>query len=84
MSDADRQILFGLVAIRLKLVSLAQVSRALADWSNGGEVSLARLLIERGQLDLASGALVESAVEHHVDDGRRRCGFEPRVILGQR
>ena len=27
VSDADRQILFGLVAIRLKLVSLAQVSR---------------------------------------------------------
>ena len=29
-------------------------------------VSLARLLIERRQLDEASGALVESAVEHHV------------------
>ena len=66
MSDADRQILFGLVAIRLKLVSLPQVSRALADWSIDGQHSLARLLIERGQLDLASGALVESAVEHHV------------------
>ncbi len=66
MSDADRQILFGLVAIRLKLVTLAQVSRALADWSTNGEVSLARLLIDRRQLDLASGALVESAVEHHV------------------
>ena len=66
MSDADRQILFGLVAIRLKLVSLAHVTRALADWSTNGDVSLARLLIERRQLDLASGALVESAVEHHV------------------
>ncbi len=66
MSEADRQILFGLVAIRLKLVSLAQVSRALSDWSNDGEHSLARLLIERRQLDEASGALVESAVLHHV------------------
>ena len=66
MSDADRQILFGLVAIRLKLVTLAQVSRALADWTASGEISLARLLIERRQLDEASGALVESAVEHHV------------------
>ncbi len=66
VNDADRQILFGLVAIRLKLVTLAQVSRALADWTTSGEVSLARLLIERRQLDEASGALVESAVEHHV------------------
>ena len=66
MNEADRQILFGLVAIRLKLVSLAQVSRALSDWSNDGEQSLARLLIERRQLDEASGALVESAVLHHV------------------
>ena len=66
MSDADRQILFGLVAIRLKLVSLAQVSRTLADWSRNGEHSLARLLVDRQQLDTASGALVESAVEHHV------------------
>ena len=37
VNDADRQILFGLVAIRLKLVTLAQVSRALADWSTNGE-----------------------------------------------
>jgi WD40 repeat protein/serine/threonine protein kinase len=66
VNDADRQILFGLVAIRLKLVTLSQVTRALSDWSTNGEVSLARLLIERRQLDLASGALVESAVEHHV------------------
>ena len=66
VNDADRQILFGLVAIRLKLVSLAQVSRALSDWSTDGERSLARLLIERRQLDEASGALVESAVVHHV------------------
>ena len=66
MSDADRQILFGLVAIRLRLVTRAQVTRALADWSANGEVSIARLLIDRRQLDLASGALVESAVEHHV------------------
>ncbi len=66
MNEADRQILFGLVAIRLKLVSLSQVSRALADWSTDGQRSLAGLLVERGQLDVASGALVESAVEHHV------------------
>ena len=51
LNDADRQILFGLVAIRLKLVTLAQVSRALADWMTNGELSLARLLIERRQLD---------------------------------
>ena len=66
MNEADRQILFGLVAIRLKLVSLAHVSRALSDWSADGDRSLARLLIERRQLDEASGALVESAVLHHV------------------
>jgi hypothetical protein len=64
--EADRQILFGLVAIRLKLVSLPQVSRALAEWSADGDRSLARLLIERRQLDEKSGALVESAVLHRV------------------
>ena len=66
MNDADRQILFGLVAIRLKLVTLVQVSARLADWMTNGELSLARLLIERRQLDEASGAPVEAAVEHHV------------------
>jgi WD40 repeat protein/serine/threonine protein kinase len=66
VNEAERQILFGLVAIRLKLVSLAHVSRALSDWSADGDRSLARLLIDRKQLDEKSGALVESAVLHHV------------------
>jgi eukaryotic-like serine/threonine-protein kinase len=79
VNEADRQILFGLVAIRLKLVTLAQVSRALSDWSADGDRSLARLLIERRQLDEASGALVESAVLHHVTmaGGNAASSLEP-------
>ena len=67
VNEADRQILFGLVAIRLKLVTLAAGLAARSRTGRpSGERSLARLLIERRQLDEASGALVESAVEHHV------------------
>ena len=84
MNEADRQILFGLVAIRLKLVSLAQVSRALSDWSANGERSLARLLIERRQLDETSGALGGIGRPAPCGDGRGQCGVEPRVVHGQR
>jgi len=82
VSDADRQILFGLVAIRLKLVSLAHVSRALSAWWASGERSLARLLIDRQQLDEASGALVESAVEHHVAMAGGDAGSSLEVFTG--
>jgi WD40 repeat protein/serine/threonine protein kinase len=63
----DAQILYGLLAVRLRFVSLADVSRALAAWSTGRASSLQRILVEEGLLDEAAAALVEAAVARHLD-----------------
>jgi WD40 repeat protein/serine/threonine protein kinase len=65
-SDADCQLLFGVLAIQMKLLSVASVSRGLSTWSASRESSLKRILIDQGVLDLAAGALIERALEHHL------------------
>jgi eukaryotic-like serine/threonine-protein kinase len=64
--DADCQLLFGLLAVQLKLASLEQISRALESWRTCRDSSLARLLCEQGALDEAGGVIIASAVEHHL------------------
>jgi WD40 repeat protein/serine/threonine protein kinase len=65
-SDIDRQILFGLMAIQLKLVTVAHASRALAEWSVVRDRSLKRILIDQKMLDEPAGDLVESVVGHQL------------------
>ena len=65
-NDADCQLLFGLLAIQLRIVSVADISRGLATWSESRDSSLKQVLLGAGVLDTASGELIESAVAHHL------------------
>ena len=47
-NDADCQLLFGLLAIQLRIVSVADISRGLASWSENRDSSLKRILIDGG------------------------------------
>jgi eukaryotic-like serine/threonine-protein kinase len=65
-SDADRQILFGVMAIQLKLVTVGNASRALAAWSAHRDCSFQRILIDQQLLDLPACELVASVVSHQL------------------
>jgi eukaryotic-like serine/threonine-protein kinase len=65
-SNADRQLLFGVLAIQMKILSVASVSSGLSMWSASRDQSLKRILIDQAVLDDAAGALIERAVEHHL------------------
>ena len=71
-NDADCQLLFGLLAIQLRIVSVADISRGLTAWSKSRDTTLKQILIDGGALDAASGELIESAVAHHLDRGPGR------------
>ncbi len=65
-SDPERQILFGLIAIQLKLITVAHAARALAEWSRGQDRSLRQILIDQQTLALSAADLVESVVCHQL------------------
>jgi eukaryotic-like serine/threonine-protein kinase len=77
-NDADCQLLFGLLAIQLRITSVADISRGLAAWSESRDSSLKQILIQAGALDAASGELIASAVAHHLTlaQGDPRRGLE--------
>jgi WD40 repeat protein/serine/threonine protein kinase len=64
--DPERQILYGLIAIQLKLVTLAHATRALAKWSAARELTLRQILVDQQLLDHAGAELVESVVSHRI------------------
>ena len=78
-NDADRQLLFGLLAIQLRVVSAAVVSDGLAQWSRSPVSSLKSILVDAGKLDATSGELIETAVMHHMAlaQGDARCAWSP-------
>ena len=77
-NDADCQLLFGLLAIQLRIVSVADISRGLGSWSENRSSSLKTILTEAGVLDAASGELIDSAVTHHIGQAQG----DPRRGLG--
>jgi WD40 repeat protein/serine/threonine protein kinase len=65
-SAAEGQILFGLLAIEMRLVSVEGVARAMAKWAAGSGLPLRRILAADGMLDESAAALVQNAVELHL------------------
>jgi WD40 repeat protein/serine/threonine protein kinase len=76
-TDADTQILFGLMAVQLRLLSVASVSRALVAWSGSGGLPVRQILIQQVLIDVPAGALIESVVAHHL----ARAGGDARQVL---
>ena len=78
--SVESQLLFGLIAIQLRFVSIADLSRSMVKWNGAPESSLEGILIDEGLLDSAAATLVARAAEHHVamaggDPARGLLGF---------
>ena len=65
-ADTDRHLLFGLIALQLGLIQEAQLVAAFQAWTRDKSRPLADHLADRGSLDAAGKAAVESMVALHL------------------
>src|SRR5262245_10364882 len=70
-ADADRNLLFGVIAMQADAITRAQFVDACALWANQKERPLADLLVDRGWLAPADRVDVERLVERKL---RKHCG----------
>ena len=85
-NDADVQILYGLLAYRMKFLTVAEVSHALSLWASHRSAPLGQVAEEQGMLDQAAAGLVGAVAERHLALHRgdpRRCldSFDDGVAL---
>src|SRR5262249_57986025 len=64
--DTDRQLLFGLLALRAGLIQARPLAAAWAAWSARPDGPFADLLVERGHLTRADCAAVEVLLERET------------------
>jgi serine/threonine-protein kinase len=64
--SADRDLLFGLLALQNGLIDQGQLVAAFQAWSRTRSRPLAEHLLERGDLEPADRSVVEALVERHV------------------
>ena len=76
-SARDKNLLFGVLAIQLRAITLAQFLDAAAAWASNPSRSLADRLTENGALSLTNRALVEGLVLESI---RRLGGEEVQVV----
>jgi serine/threonine protein kinase len=65
-ADADRHLLFGLIALQVGLIDQAQLVAAFQAWARAKDRSLADYLAGRGDLDNDDRAAVEALVARHL------------------
>src|SRR5215831_12352048 len=65
-TDAARDLLLALLALRRGLVDQAQLLVAFESWTGTEDRSMAELLVERGVLDERGRALLEDLVARHL------------------
>ncbi len=72
--DADRNLLFGVLALQAELIDAEQFSKACLVWSTRKEMPLADVLIERGWIEPTDRAhldyLVTRKLQKHDGDPR--------------
>src|SRR5947209_4907228 len=66
MADADRDLLFGLIALQVGIIDQAQLVAAFQAWARDKKRPLADHLADRGNLDADGRAAVEAMVALHV------------------
>lgn len=64
--DADRNLLFGVLALQADLIEIRQFAEACTAWSARKNISLCELLIERGWLTPQDGADVEKLLQRKL------------------
>jgi serine/threonine-protein kinase len=77
--DTDRNLLFGVLALHLDLVSGEQFARACMAWSARKQESLGAILVEEGLLTAEERADVERLLERKL----RRTGGDVRASLAE-
>ena len=65
-ADADRHLLFGLIALEAGLIDQAQLKRAFEAWARDRTRSLADHLAERGGLNADGRAVIDAMVDLQV------------------
>ena len=65
-SAADRNLLFGIVALQMDFIGRDALIDALRDWTTQKQKPLGQVLVERGDLSDARRALLEPLVDEHV------------------
>jgi serine/threonine-protein kinase len=65
-AEADRNLLFGLLALQNGLIDQGQLFAAFQAWSRDKDRAIADHLIGRGDLDADDGAVIEALVARHL------------------
>ena len=65
-SAADRNLLFGIVALQMDFIGRDALIDALRDWTTQKHKPLGQVLVDRGDLSDARRALLEPLVDEHV------------------
>ena len=74
MESTDRQLLFGVLALQLEIISVSQFAEACTVWASRKDQSLSALLLERGWMREQDRTDIERLLTRKVDrrGGRRR------------
>jgi WD40 repeat protein len=77
-ADADRNLLFGVLALQMDFISREALIKAVSAWIRDKAKPLAQILVEQGALPEARRALLEPLVEEHLrlhdDDAEKSLG----------
>ncbi len=65
-ADADRNLLFGLLALQVGLIDQGQLVAAYQAWALRKDLALADHLLARGDIDAGDRATIDSLVERHL------------------
>jgi eukaryotic-like serine/threonine-protein kinase len=77
--DADRHLLFGVLALKADFLDAARFAEACSAWAAGGDVAFADLLIERGWLTAADRV----EVEHFLDRKLKKHNGDTKAVLAE-
>jgi DNA-binding GntR family transcriptional regulator len=64
--DADRDMLFGMLALQNGMIDQGQLVASFQAWTRDRSRSLAKHLVTRGALEAADRAAVEALVSRHL------------------
>ena len=65
--NADRNLLFGILALQMNFIDRDQLVEAMHDWVLHKSTSLGRLLIDKGALEHDTHGLLEEVVSKHLE-----------------
>ena len=66
-SLADRNLLFGILALQMKFITREQFTGAAAEWIADKSKRLTQILVDQGALDEETRAILEKMVEKHLE-----------------